>query len=95
MTAGFHKLGDASWMLYAFMELVPSLNYVIFPCVQVGCNYSNGCGRRMWHRKWNNGPNVPLWLVGPVILFSVRQSVPGILGTTRVKPILGTLAPKN
>ena len=37
-TAGFHKLGHASWMLYTFMELVPSFNYVIFPCVQVRNN---------------------------------------------------------
>ena len=35
LAAGFHELGLASWMLYAFLTLVPSFNYVVFPCVQV------------------------------------------------------------
>ena len=35
LTAGLDKLGAAGWMLYAFMTLVPSINYVVFPCVQV------------------------------------------------------------
>ena len=35
LAAGFHELGLASWMLYAFLTLVPGFNYVVFPCVQV------------------------------------------------------------